>query len=426
MSKLIAFLFLTLPALAQVGFSSHVQITGGQVTNGIETTPSMGWNPWQVYGAGATQALVEANCLAASTDGLLAAGYNYCGVDGVWTTSRVGGVLTPTSSYPSMSGLGTYIHSLGEKYTIYMNPGPSGSGCDGTQASGGYDAQDIALFASWGVDYVKADTCYHSWTTTTAIAEYQGLQSAMAASGRQMRLFASIGPSECGSSTCAYSYTWFSSIGASEDWSEDDLTYLYPGAPPYWMTYANLITSIESLYGITSYAGPNHFLFPGLQLGVGNSVLTDAQGIADFSLMAEMASPLFVSIDLTVPPSANTMATLTNKQVIAVDQDPAGNSGSRVSQVACGSYFCEVYAKPLAGTNKWAIVLWNQDTSAHSITVNWSMFSETGPYTNTANLWANWPNCGGATSCAASLGTLSTGYTATVPAYSTVMMTVAP
>jgi alpha-galactosidase len=412
---------------AQVAYGPSVKLTSHSFTsNGIELTPSMGWNPWQVFGAATTEAQIEANCLAMSTNGMLAAGYNYCSVDGVWTTSRVSGALVPTASYPDMTALGTYIHSHGMKYAHYLSMGAPGSGCDGQPASSGFEYQDVAQMVSWGVDYIKADSCYASWTTATAQLGYSTLYKAQALSGRQMRLYSSLGPTDCFPSACAFAWTWFSSIGASEQSTDADLTFNFPGGPPWWMTYANLITAVDDQFGLASFGGINHYLLPGLQLGVGNGALTDAQGVADMSLMAELASPLWVSIDLTAPPSANTMATLLNRQVIAVDQDSAGITGARVSQVTCGSAFCEVYAKQLAGTNKWALVLWNQDSAPHSIAATWSMFGQSGTYTNTANLWANWPSCGGSTTCAASLGSLTTGYTTTVPAFSVFMMTVAP
>ena len=400
--------------------ASSVQSTFVPAT---EPTPTMGWNPWQVWGANTTQAEIEANCLAMTTDGMLAAGYNYCGFDDVWATSRTNGGITPTSAYPTISTLCPYIHGLGEQCTGYLGPG---TGCNGQISSSGYEAADVALLASWGVDYLKADTC-SSWTTINAINTYAAYRAAVAAAGRPMRFFVSIPPGFCSPSSCAYPWTWFALVGGNEVWSENDVADdVGCGSFAFPLSWAELITAIESQYGIASYGGPNHYLFPGIYLGVGNGCLTDAQGVSDMSLMAVLAAPLFASLDLTASPSANTMATLTNKQVIAVDQDTLGAVGSRISQTSCGSAECEVYAKQLSGANKWAVVLWNQDSSSHSITSTFSAFGGSGTYTNTYNLWGNWPSCGGSTSCSTSLGSQTTSYSATVPAYSVVMFTLAP
>ena len=57
--------------------------------------------------------------------------------------------------------------------------------------------------------------------------------------------------------------------------------------------------------------------------------LTDTEGRSQFSLWAIMAAPLVASTDLRVD-SPFTIKTLTNRDVIAVDQDPLGRQGRRI------------------------------------------------------------------------------------------------
>ena len=67
--------------------------------------------------------------------------------------------------------------------------------------------------------------------------------------------------------------------------------------------------------------------------------------------------------------------------MLAVDQDPAGHGGVRVSRVACGSANCEVYARQLSA-GAWSVVLLNRASTTQTIAATWSMFGQTnGPYT---------------------------------------------
>ena len=415
MKALAIFLFASL-ASAQIAVGPHVQLGSTILTptaaGPIEPTPTMGWNPWQIYGAAATETEIRNNCAAMASNGMLAAGYNYCGFDDVWATSRTAGVLTATGSYPTISTLCSYIHGLGEKCMGYLAPGVTG--CNGQVSSQGYEQQDVALMATWGVDYLKADTCTSGWTTASAVNEFQAFNAAIISAGRPMRYFVSIPPNFCSPSSCDYSWNWFQFVGGNEEWSENDIAVACGGTGTYGMTFTDLKTAVDSQIGLAGYGAINHYLFPGIYLGVGNGCLSDAEGRSDFSLMSILAAPLIASIDLTASPSSQTMTTLLNTDVIAVDQDSLGITGARVSSVSCGSGLCEVYAKQLSG-GAWAVLLWNRDSSSHSISATWSMFGQTGPYTTTRDLWAH-----------TSLGTLSAGYTTTVAAHDVVMIKVAP
>jgi hypothetical protein len=65
-------------------------------------------------------------------------------------------------------------------------------------------------------------------------------------------------------------------------------------------------------------------------LEVGNDVMTDAEYRTHFSLWSISKAPLLIGCDVTNM-SAATLATLTNPEVIAVNQDPLGVQGKRVA-----------------------------------------------------------------------------------------------
>jgi len=64
-------------------------------------------------------------------------------------------------------------------------------------------------------------------------------------------------------------------------------------------------------------------------LEVGNRDVSDAAFVAHFSLWSISKAPLLIGCDVTKM-SAATLSTLTNPEVIAVNQDPLGVQGKRV------------------------------------------------------------------------------------------------
>jgi hypothetical protein len=198
-------------------------------------------------------------------------------------------------------------------------------------------------------------------------------------------------------------------------------------------------TSGGNLGPSSQFAGPGIAWFDPDNLQIGNFI-NDALGITQMSMWSLVPAPLIMGGSVTSATS-NSLATLTNIDAINIDQDSLGLPGGFISTATCGSYTCQVWARQLSGSQCngsspcWAIGFFNLDSAgAHTISVTWSAlntwnasFPATPSFTNTSNVWANWPTCT-ANHCGATLGTLAgSGYTATsVPAYSTVLITVAP
>ena len=104
--------------------------------------------------------------------------------------------------------------------------------------------------------------------------------------------------------------------------------------------------------GLQSYAGPGHWNDPDM-LEVGNGGMTDTEYRSHFSLWAILAAPLIAGNDLrNMRPEIHDI--LTNKEVIAVDQDALGHEGERVANN--GDF--EVWAKQLKDGSR-AVVLLN-------------------------------------------------------------------
>jgi alpha-galactosidase len=138
--------------------------------------------------------------------------------------------------------------------------------------------------------------------------------------------------------------------------------------------------------------------------------LNDTEGQAHFSMWAIMAAPLIAGNDLRNM-SAATKATLTNSEVIAVDQDPLGIQGRLVASQGAN---LQVWSKTLSGTNTRAVALLNRGTTTASITVQWSAL---GIPTGTAAVRDLWTH--------SDLGTFSGSYTASsVPNHAVAMLKV--
>src|SRR5205085_10038086 len=117
--------------------------------------------------------------------------------------------------------------------------------------------------------------------------------------------------------------------------------------------------------GLESYAGPGHWNDPDM-LEVGNGGMTAIEYRAHFSLWCLLAAPLMAGNDIRSM-SPEISAILTNKEVIAVDQDALGLQGRRVKRD--GDY--EVWSKQLSDGSR-AVALLNRSKAEGRISVSWN------------------------------------------------------
>jgi alpha-galactosidase len=121
---------------------------------------------------------------------------------------------------------------------------------------------------------------------------------------------------------------------------------------------------IDILADLHPYAGPGHWNDPDM-LEVGNGGLSTAESRAHFSFWCLFAAPLIAGNDLRNM-SKETLEILTNREAIAVDQDPLGMPGRKVRDNGPQ----EVWMKPLADGSR-AVILFNRGTEAGPVTVAW-------------------------------------------------------
>jgi len=377
---------------AGVGGSS-----GGAGSTLLGATPPMGWNSWNAYGCnGLNEAVVKSMADAFITTGMKNAGYEYVNLDDCWMDGRdaSGRLKWNASKFPSgIPALAEYIHGKGLKIGIYETPNTKTcaalyGGYSAGVGSVGHETTDAQTFASWGIDYLKYDKCQGQ------LSAFAVMRDALKASGRS--IFYSINPGDqgpfCTPTNCSLNLAmtanmWRIGFDISAQWSE----------------VIRLIDANKDQY---SGAGPGHWNDPDM-LEVGNG-LNDVEGRAHFSMWAIMAAPLITGNDLTKM-SAATKATLTNAEVIAVDQDPLGKQG-RV--VATPGTNLEVWSKEMSASNTRAVALFNRGSASASITVQWNQLGLPASSAAVRDLWA-----------AKDLGSFTGSYTATnVASHSVVLL----
>jgi alpha-galactosidase len=170
-----------------------------------------------------------------------------------------------------------------------------------------------------------------------------------------------------------------------------------------------MLDIVDQEADLYSYAGPGHWNDPDM-LEVGNGGMTTTEYQAHFSLWALLAAPLIAGNDLRdMTPEIHDI--LTNKEVIAIDQDPLGRQGRRVWKGGD----LEVWAKQLKDGDR-AVILLNRGSTGQEITVNWEQLGYPDHLSAAVrDLWAH-----------KDLGKFAGKFSATVASHGVVMVAVRP
>ncbi len=360
----------------------------------------MGWNSWNAFHCHVSDDMIRGMADAMVSSGMKDAGYEYVVIDDCWQVSRdaAGNIVPDKDQFPNgIKALADYVHSKGLKFGIYSDAGTQT--CAGRPGSAGHEYQDAIQYAAWGVDYLKFDWCHTGKDSGKASAEwsYATMRDALKASGRPI-LFSIC---EWGSNK---PWLWAGDIGnmwrttgdISDCWDCDK----------HGLSFVSIV---DAENGLETYAGPGHWNDPDM-LEVGNGKMTNTEYRAHLSLWALLAAPLIAGNDLRNM-SAETKEILTNKEVLAVDQDPAGIQGHRVKSDAG----CEVWSKQLKDGSR-AVVLFNRRSSATDISFSWEDIGYPPHVSATVrDLWAH-----------KDLGKFDGKWVASVPSHGVVMIKVMP
>lgn len=99
----------------------------------------------------------------------------------------------------------------------------------------------------------------------------------------------------------------------------------------YYWGGCGVVEIIDKNADLHKYAGPGHWNDPDM-LQVGNGVLTMEENRSHFTMWCMLAAPLLAGNDIRKM-DKETLGILTNKEVIAVNQDKLGKQGGRYMKV---------------------------------------------------------------------------------------------
>jgi alpha-galactosidase len=353
------------PAYCQYNEQYALGKTNGlPLTGRLATTPPMGFNTWNTF-----QTRINENMLREMVDvfvnsGMRDAGYRYFVLDDGWMAmerDQNGSLIADPVKFPhGMKAFADYVHSKGLKFGIYNCAGTKT--CAGYPGTRGHEYEDARLYASWGVDFLKYDWC--NTDSLNAPEAYKTMSAALRATGRPIVF-----------SICEWGdhrpWLWAGGVGELYRSTGDISANFIVRKPVGNWTPQSVISILNSQEAIRKYNGPNHWNDPDM-LEVGNGMSYD-EDKAHFSLWCMLAAPLAAGNDLRKM-SPETRGILTNKEMIAVDQDSLGIAAFRFNLPDS----LELWVKSLKGGDM-AFCFFNRTDSEKKLDLNWNDLNLTDP-----------------------------------------------
>ncbi len=328
----------------------------GQKYDQLAQTPPMGWNSWNKFACNVDEDLIKETADAMVSTGMKDAGYEYVVIDDCWHGERdsLGFITADKKRFPSgMKALVDYVHSKGLKFGIYSDAGATT--CGGRPGSRGREYQDALTYASWGVDYLKYDWC--DTEGLKAEGAYTTMRNALYEAERPIVL-----------SICEWGqnkpWEWAKDIGHL--WrTTGDIYNCFDCEEDHgtWSSFG-VLQILDMQDGLRKYAGPGHWNDPDMmEVGNGMKVKHDR---AHFAMWAMLAAPLMAGNDLNNM-TPETIEILTNKEMIAINQDTLGVQAFKYKKVG----EVEIWVKPLS-EGDWAITYLNRGGNDQVVIMNWA------------------------------------------------------
>lgn len=384
----------------------------------------MGWSSWNSFSNTVDSQVVMEQAKTMVSTGMAKAGYQYVNIDeGWWLGARDadGNIVVEAKRWPAlapnekagdMSNIVRAIHGLGLKAGIYTDAGKDGCSTVGPDlgpsypntGSEGHYEQDFLQFAKWGFDFVKVDWCGGEKENLDPAIQYAEIARAIAKAeaATEHRLYYSI---------CNWGarspWTWAPGIGLVRE--------------DIWRTGGDIVAPIVAGTKNAGRKAELKEVFREFDSGyhpeaqhtgyyndldmmvVGMPGLSETENRVHMSLWTMSGSPLISGADLTKLSGA-ALATLTNPEILAIDQDRLGLQAIKVAEAGKG---LEVWSKPLAESGERAVMLLlNRTTDTAEIRVKWEEIGLNEFHSaRVRDVWAG-----------KDLGPFDSSYSATVPA----------
>ncbi|CAM3462098.1 glycoside hydrolase family 27 protein [Flavobacterium chungbukense] len=355
MKKIVLLFALSLSSFSFGQGNTHKQQAGK--FDGLAMIPPMGWNSWNTFATNIDEKLVKETADIMVSSGLAAAGYNYIVLDDGWMTHErdVNGDLVPDpEKFPNgMKALIDYVHSKGLKFGLYNCAGTKT--CAGYPGTRGYEYQDARFYAKLGIDFLKYDWC--NTEGITAKEAYATMSNALKTAGRPIVF-----------SLCEWGdnqpWEWGKPIGNLWRISGD----IYPcfdcefKHPENWSSWG-FMKIADMRKDIRKYSGPDHWNdFDMMEVG---NEMNNTEDKTHFAMWCMLSSPLFTGNDYRKM-TKETLAILTNKELLSVNQDKLGIQGFKYV-ILDG---VEVWVKPLSD-GAWAVSFVNRTETSKKVNFDW-------------------------------------------------------
>ena len=283
--------------------------------------PIMGWSSWNAFRVDISEDIIKNQADLMVKKGLKDAGYHYINIDDGFFGERDGNgkMQTNKNRFPNgMKPVADHIHSLGMKAGIYTDAGNNtcGSIWDNDHAGVGagiygHEQQDAQLyFGDWGFDFIKIDYCGGDVLGLNEQERYTSIRNSIDKVNKDVSV-----------NICRWAFpgTWAKDVATSWRISGD--------INAHWGSLRYVVG--KNLY-LSAYAKDGHYNDMDMMVigfrdnsKVGGKGLTPTEEEAHFGLWCIMSSPLLIGCNLESLPESS-LELLTNKELIALNQDPLG------------------------------------------------------------------------------------------------------
>eukprot|EP00698_Gefionella_okellyi_P000857 TRINITY_DN10753_c0_g1_i1.p1 TRINITY_DN10753_c0_g1~~TRINITY_DN10753_c0_g1_i1.p1 ORF type:complete len:696 (+),score=95.09 TRINITY_DN10753_c0_g1_i1:1288-3375(+) len=285
----------------------------------VANRPPLGWNSWNHFGCGIDDEIARSMAKAMHSSGLQDVGYEYINMDDCWmllNRTATGELIPNPEKFPyGIESTIDFVHSLDLKFGLYTDRGTKT--CAGFAGAYQHEFEDAAQYAAWQVDYVKDDSCY---AVDSVLTDYSNMQRGIDATSRPMVLSVEGEPPVEIVSRGGYG----------------NMRRVGHDIQAYWRSMVSLVDIGSGLWSYAHNASMSATGGGGWwndldMLEVGNGEFSDpALSRAHMTMWAIMKAPLILGNDLSQM-SADTLAVLTNREVLAVNQDALGVQAKRVA-----------------------------------------------------------------------------------------------
>lgn len=309
--------------------------------------PILGWSSWNHFHINIDENIIMGQADAMVSSGMKDAGYQFINTDDGFFGGRdsiTGKLYCNPVKFPSgMRLLSDYIRSKGLTPGIYSDAGKNTCGSKYDKDPHGFgvgmynhiENDATTFFVDWNFDFIKIDWCGGKWLELNEETEYTKIINGIHKVKPDARI-----------NVCRWEYPgkWVEKIADSWRISGDIRE-----------NFGSIKKIIDLAADTYKYSSPGHYNdLDMLQVGRGMSYDEDK---THFTMWCFMNSPLLAGNDLRKM-SEQTIVVLTNKEVIALNQDKGFYQGRRLAVIKESGL--EIWEKKLGENHEGlAIVLYN-------------------------------------------------------------------